>query len=96
MRLIYLLCIFLQYVNLLLLAVGCWLLVIGYWLLAVGCWLLAFGCWLLAFGYWLLAANKCLLGDYCGSVHLFPFRTEKLSLPAQMVLGSHLGEYVVA
>ena len=66
-------------------------------LLAVGYWLLAIGYWLLAIGYWLLVAvNKLLLGDYSGSVHLFPFRTEKLSLPAQMVLGSHLGEYVVA
>ena len=27
------------------------------------------------------------LGDYCGGVHLFPFRTEKLSPLAQMVLG---------
>jgi hypothetical protein len=26
------------------------------------------------------------LGDYCGKVHLFPFRTEKLSLPAPMIL----------
>jgi hypothetical protein len=37
-----------------------------------------------------------IFGDYCGGVHLFPFRTEKLSPPAQMVLGSNLGEYVVA
>ena len=35
------------------------------------------------------------LGDYSGGVHLFPFRTEKLSPPAQMVL-VFLGEYVVA
>ncbi len=27
-----------------------------------------------------------LYGDYCGGVHLFPFRTEKLSPPALMVL----------
>jgi hypothetical protein len=27
-------------------------------------------------------------GDYCGGVHLFPFRTESLSPPAQMVLQS--------
>ena len=27
-----------------------------------------------------------ILGDYSGEVHLFPFRTEKLSPPAQMVL----------
>ena len=27
------------------------------------------------------------LGDYGGGVHLFPFRTEKLSPLAQMVLG---------
>ena len=26
------------------------------------------------------------IGVYCGKVHLFPFRTEKLSLPTQMVL----------
>jgi hypothetical protein len=26
------------------------------------------------------------LGDYCDSVHLFPFRTEKLSLSAPMIL----------
>ena len=37
-----------------------------------------------------------ILGDYCGEVHLFPFRTEKLSSPAQMVLQLHVGEYVVA
>jgi hypothetical protein len=36
------------------------------------------------------------LGDYSGGVHLFPFRTEKLSPPAQMVLELHPGEYVVA
>jgi len=29
---------------------------------------------------------SCRLGVYCGAVHLFPFRTEKLSPPAQMVL----------
>jgi hypothetical protein len=69
------------------LAVGYWLLAVGCWLLAVGCWLLAVGCWLLAIGCWLLVTNKLLLGDYSGSVHLFPFRTESLSLPAQMVLG---------
>ena len=28
--------------------------------------------------------------------HLFPFRTEKLSSPAQMVLTYQLGEYVAA
>ena len=28
--------------------------------------------------------------------HLFPFRTEKLSSPAQMVLTHQLGEYVAA
>ena len=28
-----------------------------------------------------------LLGDFSDSVHLFPFRTEKLSLSAQMILG---------
>jgi GTP-binding protein len=36
-----------------------------------------------------IARNPCpsyLLGVYCGAVHLFPFRTEKLSPPAQMVL----------
>ncbi len=37
-----------------------------------------------------------VLGDYCGGVHLFPFRTEKLSPPAQMVLDHNPGEYVVA
>ena len=35
------------------------------------------------------------LGVYCGGVHLFPFRTEKLSPPAQMVLLT-AGEYVDA
>ena len=35
------------------------------------------------------------LGDYCSEVHLFPFRTEKLSSLAQMVLVIP-GEYVVA
>ncbi len=35
------------------------------------------------------------LGDYCNEVHLFPFRTEKLSSLAQMVLVIP-GEYVVA
>ncbi len=29
-----------------------------------------------------------ILGVYCGEVHLLPFRTEKLSPPAQMVLGN--------
>ena len=37
-----------------------------------------------------------ILGDYSGKAHLFPFRTEKLSLPAQMVLQLYVGEYVVA
>ena len=37
-----------------------------------------------------------ILGDYSGAVHLFPFRTEKLSQPAQMVLQLYVGEYVVA
>ena len=37
-----------------------------------------------------------ILGDYSGEVHLFPFRTEKLSSPAQMVLQLYVGEYVVA
>ena len=37
-----------------------------------------------------------IYGDYCGGDHLFPFRTEKLSPLAQMVLGLNLGEYVVA
>jgi hypothetical protein len=37
-----------------------------------------------------------ILGDYSGGVHLFPFRTEKLSPPAQMVLQLNVGEYVVA
>jgi hypothetical protein len=37
-----------------------------------------------------------ILGDYSGEVHLFPFRTEKLSPPAQMVLQLNVGEYVVA
>ena len=32
-----------------------------------------------------------ILGDYSGEVHLFPFRTEKLSSPAQMVLGQKPG-----
>lgn len=36
------------------------------------------------------------LGDYCDGVHLFPFRTEKLSPSAQMVLPLQVGEYVVA
>ena len=36
-------------------------------------------------------------GVYGGRVHLFPFRTEKLSQPAQMVLSpSGMGEYVDA
>jgi hypothetical protein len=33
-----------------------------------------------------LSIFQSFLGDYCGEVHLFPFRTEKLSSPAQMVL----------
>ena len=37
-----------------------------------------------------------ILGDYSDEVHLFPFRTEKLSSSAQMVLQLHVGEYVVA
>ncbi len=40
--------------------------------------------------------ESMILGDYSGEVHLFPFRTEKLSSPAQMVLQLHVGEYVVA
>ena len=40
--------------------------------------------------------GSMILGDYSGEVHLFPFRTEKLSSPAQMVLQLHVGEYVVA
>ena len=36
------------------------------------------------------------LGDYSDEVHLFPFRTEKLSSSAQMVLQLNVGEYVVA
>ena len=35
-------------------------------------------------------------GDFSKGVHLFPFRTEKLSPLAQMVLELHPGEYVVA
>ena len=35
-------------------------------------------------------------GDYSGGDHLFPFRTEKLSPPAQMVLHYNAEEYVVA
>ena len=35
-------------------------------------------------------------GDYSGGDHLFPFRTEKLSPPAQMVLHHNAEEYVVA
>ena len=37
-----------------------------------------------------------IYGDYSGGVHLFPFRTEKLSPLAQMVLPERVGEYVVA
>ena len=37
-----------------------------------------------------------ILGDYSDEVHLFPFRTEKLSSSAQMVLQLYVGEYVVA
>ena len=33
-----------------------------------------------------LSIYHLLLGDNSGAVHLFPFRTEKLSPPAQMVL----------
>ena len=36
-----------------------------------------------------------IYGDYCVEVHLFPFRTEKLSSTAQMVLVLP-GEYVIA
>ena len=35
-------------------------------------------------------------GDFSEGAHLFPFRTEKLSPPAQMVLHNHVVEYVVA
>ena len=35
-------------------------------------------------------------GDYSSGDHLFPFRTEKLSPLAQMVLHHNAGEYVVA
>jgi hypothetical protein len=31
-------------------------------------------------------------GDYAGGVHLFPFRTEKLSPPWPMVLHHNAGE----
>ena len=41
-------------------------------------------------------ADVRFFGDYCGGVHLFPFRTESLSPPAQMVLHFFVGEYVVA
>ena len=34
-----------------------------------------------------------LYGVYCGGDHLFPFRTEKLSPPAQMVLGLKPGRF---
>ena len=37
-----------------------------------------------------------IYGGYSDRVHLFPFRTEKLSLSAQMVLLLQAGEYVVA
>ena len=33
-----------------------------------------------------------IYGDYSGGVHLFPFRTEKLSPPALMVLPSPVEE----
>ena len=33
-----------------------------------------------------ITESQTILGVYCGEVHLFPFRTEKLSPPAQMVL----------
>ncbi len=48
---------------------------------------------LLTFQYFFLIFM--ILGDYCDEVHLFPFRTEKLSSSAQMVL-LLVGEYVVA
>ena len=35
-------------------------------------------------------------GGYSDGVHLFPFRTEKLSPSAQMVLPYKVGEYVAA
>ena len=35
-------------------------------------------------------------GDYSNEAHLFPFRTEKLSSLAQMVLPLPVEEYVVA
>ncbi len=35
-------------------------------------------------------------GDYSSGDHLFPFRTEKLSPLAQMVLHYNVEEYVVA
>ena len=42
------------------------------------------------------AADERFFGDFSGGVHLFPFRTESLSPPAQMVLHLFVGEYVVA
>ncbi len=42
-----------------------------------------------------LSVRKAL-GDYSSEVHLFPFRTEKLSSLAQMVLLYQAEEYVIA